>query len=228
MLTALDKDRIAKAIEAAEEGTSGEVVCALTGEVSTYREVPLAWAAAIALAAPPLALALGLRPLALARHAGLWIAAQGAQLENDLALALGLYALAQLTLFVAVALVVRLPRVRRLLTPGSLRRRRVDKAAQHHFAALSSLARGSETGVLIFVAVDDRQVRIMAAPALHQKADDDAWARAAAAVGAAMKAGHDPTSGIVEAIGICGAALKAHFPAVEGGSHVFSNRPLEV
>jgi uncharacterized membrane protein len=76
--------------------------------------------------------------------------------------------------------------------------------------------------------MDDRQVRVLAAPALHEKADDAAWARAADAIGAAMKAGHDPTQGIVAAIGICGEALKAHFPAAEGQSHVFSNRPMDV
>ena len=43
-----------------------------------------------------------------------------------------------------------------------------------------------------------------------------------------MKAGHDPTSGIVEAIKICGEALRAHFPSSEAPSHVFSNRPMEV
>jgi putative membrane protein len=228
MLTELDKDRIAQAIEAAEQGTSGDVVCALTGEVSTYREVPLAWGAAVALTAPPIALALGLRPLALAGQAGVWLAAQGAALENELAVTLGLYAVAQLMLFVAVALLVRVPQVRRALTPRSLKSHRVDRAARHHFTALAASARGSETGVLIFVAVEDRQVRILAAPSLHEKADETAWTRAANAIGAAMKAGHDPTRGIVEAIEICGAALKAHFPAAEGEAHAFSARPMDV
>ena len=82
--------------------------------------------------------------------------------------------------------------------------------------------------MLIFVAVDDRQVRILAAPSLHQKADEAAWSKAASAIGASMKAGHDPTAGIVEAIDICGAALKAHFPAVDDRPHVFSNQPMEV
>ena len=228
MLTALDKDRIAQAIEAAEQGTSGEIVCALAGEVSNYREIPLAWGAAAALALPPLALALGLRPLAIAGQAGVWLAAQGAALENDLVTALGLYALVQLLLFAVVALVVRIKPVRRLLTPKSLKSHRVDGAARHHFTALAASARGSETGVLIFVAVDDRQVRILAAPSLHGKADEAAWTRAADAIGAAMKAGHDPTSGIVEAIGICGDALKAHFPSAGAPPHVFSSRPMEV
>ena len=227
MLSALDKDRIAAAIEAAEQGTAGEVVCALTGEVSNYREIPLAWGAAAALAVPPLALALGLRPLVLAAQAGVWQTAQGAALESDLAAALGIYAMAQLLLFLAVVLIVRIPRVRRRLTPTSLKSHRVDHAARHHFTALSAAARAGETGVLIFVAVDDRQVRVLAAPNLHEKADEAAWTRAAATVGAAMKAGHDPTSGIVEAIEICGDALRAHFPS-DGAPHLFSNRPLEI
>lgn len=228
MLTKLDKDRISQAIEAAEVGTSGEVVCALTGEVSHYREVPLAWAAAIALAVPPLALALGLRPLAIAGQAGFWLASQGAALETNLAITLGLYTLAQLVLFMVIALVVHIKPVRRLLTPATLKRHRVDRAARRHFAALGAQARGSETGVLIFVAVDDRQVRILAAPSLHQKTDEAAWSKAANAIGASMKAGHDPTAGIVEAIEICGAALKAHFPAAGNQPHVFSNKPMEV
>jgi len=228
MLSALDKDRIAEAIEAAERGTSGEVVCALTGEVSSYREVPLAWGAAVALALPPIALALGARPLAIAGQAGFWLAAQASALDNNLALTLGLYALAQLILFIAVALIVHVPGVRRRLTPKTLKSHRVDSAARHHFTALAASAHGSETGVLIFVAVDDRQVRVLAAPSLHEKADEAAWTRAADAVGAAMKAGRDPTSGIVEAIGICGEALRAHFPAAGDSPHVFSNRPLEV
>jgi putative membrane protein len=227
MLTALDKDRIAEAIETAERGTSGEIVCALTGEVSHYREIPLAWGAAAALAVPPLALAFGLRPLALAGQAGVWQAAQGAALGTDLAAALGVYAMAQLILFLIVALIARIPTVRRILTPRILKSHRVDHAARHHFTALSAAARGGETGVLIFVAVDDRQVRILAAPNLHQKADEAAWTRAAATVGAAMKAGHDPTRGIVEAIEICGEALRAHFPST-GTPHVFSSRPIEI
>jgi putative membrane protein len=138
------------------------------------------------------------------------------------------YAFAQLILFIAVALIVHVPSVRRRLTPRSLKSHRVDRAARHHFTALAASAHGAQTGVLIFVAVDDRQVRILAAPSLHEKADETAWTRAANAVGAAMKAGHDPTSGIVEAIEICGEALRTHFPSTEAPTHVFSSRPMEI
>ena len=228
MLSAIDKDRIEAAVQTAETGTSGEIVCLLAQEVSNYREVPLAWAAAAALAAPPLALALGLRPLAAAAKAGVWVAAQTGALEAQFALALVLYAAVQTVLFVLVYLIAHIAAVRRRLTPGVLKRHRVARAAHHQFAAFAARAAGSATGVLIFVALDDRQVQILADGAIHDKVGDGVWASAAKAVGDAMKAGHDPTSGIIQAVEICGGALAEHFPADGRQPHVFSDRPVEL
>jgi len=229
MLNALDRERIEAAVAKAEAGTSGEIVCVLASEVSHYPEVALGWAALISLALPPLAMVLGVRPLALAADAGFWMAAQAGALEGELVLALGLYALLQTALFVLVFLLLEIPIVRRLATPGPLKRRKVERAAHQQFAAISARAAGSDTGVLIFVAVDDRQVRILAEKALHEKADEAAWKAAADAIGAAMKGGEDPTAGIVRAIEICGAALAEHFPSGGGGrGHVFSPRPVDI
>jgi putative membrane protein len=63
MLTKLEEDRITAAVAKAEEATTGEIFVILANEVSRYREVPLAWAAAVALALPPIVLALTLAPL---------------------------------------------------------------------------------------------------------------------------------------------------------------------
>ena len=228
MLNALDEDRIAAAVGKAEDGTSGEIICVLAGEVSKYREVPLAWAAAVALAIPPIALAFGVHPLAVTADAGLWQSGQASALEGQMTLALGVYALFQLALFIVTFLIVHIPAVRRRLTPRTLKRHRVAQAAHRQFAAIAARAQGSDTGVMIFVAVDDRQVQILAERALHQKADEEAWKRAAGAIGKAMKGGHDPTAGIVEAVDICGGALRAHFPFDGPRQHVFSDRPIEV
>ncbi len=228
MLSRLDEDRIEAAVTAAEDGTSGEILCALAAEVSQYREVPLAWGAGVALALPPLALTLGVNPLDLASRAGAWLPGQVSAMAGQIDLALALYALVQLGLFVVTALIVHIPAVRRHLTPASLKRRRVARAAQHQFATMSARATGSDTGILIFVAVDDRQVQILADANIHQKIEDDAWNRAAKAIGAEMKAGHDPTGGIVQAIEICGQALKLHFPSDAPHPHSFRARPVEV
>ncbi|HEV2363748.1 MAG TPA: TPM domain-containing protein [Caulobacteraceae bacterium] len=227
-LTELDRERIAAAVEQAEAGTSGEIVCAITGEVSRYREVPIAWATAIALGLPPFAAALGLKPLALAFAVSPWIAAQASAVQAELALAIWGYATAQITLFVLVAIIVATPAVRRLATPRVLKRHRVEHAARHQFAAIAAHATDSDTGVLIFVAVIDRQVQILADAAIHAKCGEQPWKEAAGAIVAAMKSGRDPTAGIVRAVEICGAALEAHFPADTPPDHRFAAGPVEV
>ncbi|HEY2049584.1 MAG TPA: TPM domain-containing protein [Caulobacteraceae bacterium] len=228
MLNAIDQDRIAEAVGKAEEGTSGEIVCVLAGEVSHYPEVAIAYAAIAALVIPPLVLALGLRPLAAAADAGVWMAAQAGALENEFSLGLGLYAAAQALLFVLVFLILEIPAVRRALTPGLLKRHRVERSAHQQFASIAGRAGGSQTGVLIFVALDDHQVQILADKKIHDRVGDPVWKNAASAIGRAMKGDRDPTSGIVEAIGICGEALKAHFPETGPHAQVFSNKPLEI
>ena len=50
MISQADKARIAEAIRTAETKTSGEIFCVIARHASDYRLVPLAWAAAIALA----------------------------------------------------------------------------------------------------------------------------------------------------------------------------------
>ena len=229
MLNALDQSRIETAVKEAERGTSGEIVCVLAREVSHYPEVALAWAAVVALALPAIVLSLGVHPLVLAADAaGVWMAAQAGALEGEMALAMAIYAGIQALLFIAVFLILEIPVVRRALTPGMLKSHRVERAARAQFASIAARAAGSETGVLIFVAVDDRQVQIIADNALHQKADEAAWKAAATAIGEAMKGGKDPTSGIVQAVEICGSVLRAHFPAAEGRESVFSDHPLEI
>jgi len=224
-LSAIDSERIEAAVAKAEEGSTGEIVCVVAGEVSTYRETPLVAGLVAALVVPPVALALGLHPLAAA--GGGWTVAQSSALEGQLALALGAYALAQTALFALVGGVVSIPAVRRALTPSFLKTGRVRKAARQQFAAVSSRAVGSETGILIFVAAVDRRVELVADAGIHEKVGPALWQDAAAAIGKAMRTG-DPTAGIVTAVGLCGEALRQHFPAEGPTSNVISNRPLEI
>lgn len=224
MLTPEDHVRITAAVAKAEEGTSGDIFCVLAGEVSTYREVPIAWGAAVALLVPPIVLAIGFRPLVDAITAGGWSAGQASAAPGEIAIALTGYSVAQLILFAVVAMVVSLAPVRRRLTPRFLKRHRVKKAALHHFAAAHSHAKDSETGVLIFVALVERQVEVLADAAIHAKAGEAPWQEAARAVQAGMRQ-PDPTAGIEAAIAICGAALKTHFPA--NGPRTI-DRPIEV
>ncbi|HEY5290585.1 MAG TPA: TPM domain-containing protein, partial [Caulobacteraceae bacterium] len=157
MLTTIDEDRIAAAVAKCEETTSGEIFVVLAEEVSKYREIPLAWAAAVALAIPPIALSLSIGPL-VALASDEWLTGQAGGLPLALGFAVAVYAVAQIVLFLVVLSIVHIPAVRRPLTPRVLKRHRVAKAAHHQFVSIGARAAGSETGVLIFVALADRQV----------------------------------------------------------------------
>lgn len=225
MLSREDEDRIAAAVQASEATTAGEILVALAAEVSKYREIPLAWAAAVALALPPILLSLSLRPL-LDVITDPWTASLSP--GTGFGLAIALYAAAQIVLFLAVLWIVHIPTIRRRLTPRVLKRHRVAHAAQHQFAAVAARAQGSEAGVLLFVALDDRQVQVLADAGAHARCGEAPWKQAAAAVAAAMKAGHDPTAGIIQAIEILGAALAEHYPSSGPHQNAFSDRPIEL
>jgi putative membrane protein len=225
MLSAIDEKRITEAVSCAEDKTNGEILVVLAEEVSRYREVPLAWAAALALSLPPIALSLSLGPLiGLARDN--WLIGQGAGLARAIGFSVALYAAVQIILFLIVLAIVHIPAVRRHLTPRALKQHRVAKAAHHQFVSMGARARESETGVLIFIALADRQTQILADAAIHQKCGETPWKQAAGAIAAAMKAGADPTAGIVQAVEICGAALAEHFPTSGANPHAFSPGPL--
>lgn len=212
MLSADDHRHITEAIAHAEASTSGEISCVLAEEASHYREVPLGWAALAAMVVPPLGLMLGFRPLALAETVSGWAAAQSATTERDVLLALSAYAVMQAILFAATALIVSIPAVRRILTPGFLKRHRVGQSAHHHMAALSMRLGADYPFVLIYASRLDRKVEIVASAPAHRAVGEGPWRDAAGVMSTSLKEGR-AGEGFVRAIEICGAALAHHFPA---------------
>ena len=222
MITTQDQQRISAAITEAEAKTQGEIFCVLTHEVSRYREVPLAWAAIAALAGPPLLVLAGLHRLALSSIFTSWTDDSARAMEGLILRGLSTYSLLQAGLFVAVALVVSLPRVRRFMTPGFLKAHRVRRMARHHFAAAGARLSHSEPHILIYASLRDRRVELVAHDAIHKLVGEGPWNAAVAAVSNGMKNGR-PADGFVEAINICGAALATHFPPDGPSKNRFSN-----
>jgi putative membrane protein len=225
-LSEADKARIAAAVAEAEARTSGELMCVLTNEVSKYRETPLAWAAGVALLVPPWFFLLGAHPLTLAEALGGWTVAHGPAIDARLGLAATVYAAAQTLLFVATALICSIPEVRRLLTPGSLKTRRVHRAAFQHFLGASAHLGPDQPGVLIFASVEDRRMEIIAHEAIHAQVGQGAWDQVMADAIAEMKRS-GPGDGLVRAVHLCGMLLAQHFPD-DGRSNAFPDRPVEV
>jgi len=215
MYTKADHDRVHDAIAQAEAFTSGEIFCVVAKESGSYREVPLAWAAIVALLAPPLALIVGFRPDAVVRAIsglteGGWIAAHAGGLNSALMTALVGYALVQLILFVATLGLVMIPDVRRVLTPGSVKHAHVHARAVEQFA--HRLHQTSDrTGVLIFASLAERRVEVIGDEDIHAKVGDAVWDRAVSSALTKIKVG-DIAGGLVEAVRVTGQALAEHFP----------------
>ena len=210
-LTTEAHDRIAMAIAAAEARTSGEIFCVLARRVSSYQDVSLAWAAAAALILPLALIPLGFEPAWIPGFANGWEAAHMAAREVSLGQALGAYALIQALVFLTVYLLTRLPVVTRWVTPRAVRRARVRDAAVQQFLAHGLHVTEARTGVLIFAALGDHQVEVVADKGIHTQVDQSVWGDAAEALSQGLKH-DDPAGGFEAAVRLCGEVLAKHFP----------------
>jgi putative membrane protein len=210
-MTPQDLDRIAGAVAEAEKTTAGEIFCVLAPEVSDYRETPLAWAAATALVLPAGALLAGFRPETLTRLFGGWSIGHASALDGAILSALSTYVVLQLIVFVLTALVVSIPAVRRVLTPGSLKAARVKRAALEQFLGHGLHVTRDRTGVLIFAALAEHRVEVIADEGIYAAAPNTVWDEVVADLVSGLKRGQI-ADGFVAAVGRTGAILADHVP----------------
>jgi putative membrane protein len=215
MLSEEDRKRIAEAVTEAELGTTGEITCVLTEQVSNYREVPLAWAALVSLGLPPVLVLLDLHHAALG-----WVGDISA--DSLVLQALSTYAMVQTILFVGVALLANWRPLRRLLTPTMLKRHRVLQAARHHYAAVGTRLPRDAPHILIFACFEDHRVELVANPVIHAAEGQRLWDEAVGAVVQGMTSGQC-ADGFINAIWMCGAAMAQHFPAAGPDENRLSN-----
>lgn len=226
MLSEQDRARISAAITEVETKTSGEIFCVLAKDVSRYREVPLLWAAVAAFVVPPLLVFLGLHRLALASVFTSWTDESARVLEGLILRALSTFELVQAGVFLLVAIIVAMPRIRRLLTPGALKAYRVRQAARRHFVAVGARLSNAEPHILIYASLADRRVELVAHDAIHKAVGEGPWSESVAAVVDGMKSGKQ-ADGFIKAIGICGTALARHFPPTGAPANRLPNTLLE-
>jgi putative membrane protein len=210
-LTHAVQSRIGEAIAAAEATTSGEIFCVLARRVSSYRDISLGWAAAAALLLPLGLIPLGFDPAWIPGLGDGWQAAHLSSTDVVVGHSLAAYVLVQATVFLAVFLLTSIPGVSRLVTPRSVRRARVRRAAMQQFLAHGLHVTQDRTGVLIFAALSDHQIEVVADEGIHSKVDQTVWADAVEALARGMKKG-DPGTGFEVAIALCGKVLAEHFP----------------
>lgn len=226
-LNTSDHARVAGAIAAAEARTSGEIFCVLAGQVSRYRDISLAWAAAAAFLLPLALIPFGFEPSWFPGVSDRWEAAHLSALPLTIGHAIGVYAVVQAAVFVAVYLLLRIPALTRLVTPRGIRRGRTRQAAMHQFLAHGLHVTEHRTGVLIFAALADRQVEIIADQGIHSRVDQSVWGEAVQVLTEGLRDRH-PAEGFEQAIVLVGGVLAEHFPPRLRNPNEVPNRLVEI
>ncbi len=207
-LSPQDRAELNSAIQAAEAGTSAEIVCVLAAESSDYRETPLAIAALAALLLPALFVIFGLGPWSEVHWRAAHIDAAEARAVASAATLLA----AQGLCFAAAWAIASLAPVRRALTPGSLKRLRVRQRALEQFITKNIHRTRERTGVLLYVSLGERMAELMADERVSAALAPEAWNAPMRALVEALHKG-ELKSGLIGAISACGALLAAHAPA---------------
>jgi putative membrane protein len=214
-LTPTELATIEAAVRAAELRTTGEIYCVVAEESSDYGETPLAWAGGVALLAPAILLIAGVH-VSIPDFFSTWSAAQvGEAIEISVRNALIGTIVLQGILFVATALIVAVPTVRRALTPRGLKRDRVRRRAAEQFLAKNLHLTRERTGVLIFVSLGEHMAELIADEGIATHVDTKVWDQAMAALTEGLKRGQ-PAAGFSAAIGLCADVLAERFPARDG------------
>jgi len=204
-ITTADRARIRDAVEAAEAKTAGEIFAVIAGASDDYRVIPILWATLAALLVPLL--------LLLAEYLTGW--PSGDVWNADTMAPAGLPAAwvyaAQLAVFILLAIVLSLPRIRPLVVPRSVKDERAHAVAVQQFLAHGLHLTEQRTGVLIFVSLAEHYAEIIADAAIAKKVEQSVWDDAMAALLAEIRKGR-LADGLVAAVERVGAVLAEHFP----------------
>jgi putative membrane protein len=201
-LSETDRARIADAIRAAEANTAGEIYVVVASEAAQFRSIPVLWAAIVALIVP--------WPLFLLTD-----------------LPAGVILMLQVVTFVALATVLSFDRIRQSLVPPSIAATAARKAAQAQFLAHGVHLTAERTGILIYVALADRRVEIVADDSINRKVAQSELDQLADVVVAEARAGA-LAEGLVAAVNDAGTLLGRHFPPAAVNPNDLPNRVVEI
>jgi putative membrane protein len=193
-----DREHIASVIRAAEAKTSGEIVCVLARQSSDATALPILIAALGALALP-------------------WLLVATTEMPVDRILLL------QIVLFIGLAIVLCLPRIRVALIPRMARRTIAHRAAMEQFAIRGIARKKDRCGILIFVSLAERYARIIADEGIATRVPQSEWQRAVDALISHMRDGRI-AEGFVTAVNLCGNELATHFPRSEASRDELPDR----
>jgi putative membrane protein len=181
-----DREAIAEAVRRAESGTSGEIVVMIDRAASSYRTVPVVMALTLSLFVPWPLLAL---------------TATSAPRIFLIQLVCAVLLLATLLWYGRGGRFV----------PGFIKRRRAHDVALREFAARGLSHTRQRSGVLLYVAIQERYAEIIADIGIDGRVDQAVWDGIVEAV---VVAGREDRlrEGVVTAVQAIGAVLANHAP----------------
>lgn len=213
--------RVAEAVQAAEAGTSGEIVTIVAEQSDRYHDIALLWVILAMLFVPVLFAAVPALPMTLLdRLTGGWGEASPRELL--------------LVTFVAMVLTGGLLRaalawlpLRDVLTPKPTRRRRVRRRAVELFRVGTEGRTTGKTGILIYLSLGERMAEIVADEAIHTRVADTEWGDAMLALIAEVRQGRI-ADGMIAAVQKVGVLLAAHLPHVATDANELPDRLIEL
>lgn len=199
-MDAADRDAIAEAVRRAEARTAGEIVVVIDRAASSYRNVPVVMALALALLVPwPL---LSLTAISAQR-------------------------IYMIQLFCAAALLALLLWYGRggRFVPGFVKRQRAHDAALREFTARGLARTRGRTGVLLYVALQERYAEALADSGIDALVDQDSWNGIVEPLLAAAREDR-LTEGLIAAVDAVGTLLAQHVPPVPGDVDELANKVI--
>ena len=200
-----ERKKVTLAIGMAEAHTTGEIVVVAAHASDDYIHVPIHIATGLALAVPVL----------------VWLWQNFDPWSEALSL-WGLFAL-QLIVFIAMALVLSLPALRRAITPMRLKRKYTHRNAAAQFLASNISHTSKHTGVLIFVSLLERYVEVIGDEAIAAKLSASDWQKIIDEMLPLLKDKH-ACDALVLGVQHAGALLAKHFPAKSHAKNELPNR----
>jgi putative membrane protein len=197
------KQRIAQAIDEAEQQTSGELVAVLAQTSDDYLYIPILWAALIALAVPGILMLSG------------W--------SIDFA---RIYQF-QVSTFILLTILFHWRILKMSLIPPLVKKNRAALRARDEFLTLGLHNTSNRGAIMIFVSVAERYVEILADQGVSEKVAEDVWVDIVSEFVGYIKQ-DDFTSGYVETIKRCGDIMATHFPPGTGKENELTNQLIEV
>lgn len=189
MLNSDDRDVIAEAVRGAESRTSGEIVVVVDRAAGGYAAVPVIMALALALFVPwPL---LSLTGISAPRIFGIQLVLAAVLLATLLWYGRG-----------------------GRFVPGFVKRRRAHEAALREFTARGLTLTRARTGVLLYVAVQERYAEIIADAGIDAKVERTAWTGIIESLTAAAREDR-LRDGLVDAVAAIGDVLAGQAPRGE-------------